>query len=808
MVQKNDDLAQFGMTAWDGMDAKDEPRQTNRIFMLLRGRYHWAIVLAAIFGIAGGMAGYFRKGHEFQSRAQIQIPQSRDVLLYNDVDTPFQISTFDAYMEAQVQLIQSPQVLNEALVDPRFERQFGKLPRQQALQVFDKDLLVLHPRKQEVINFSFVAGTPEKAQAGVQSVLDAYLAYTQRRDERRDSDKISQIRNIRQTQQNRISRLQQEKSFLISEYGTETTLIVEHDNLRKNIQTIKDELRELQAKIKSFVPSYDVDAEDKDDQLPDEGTMASDAIVAQLAQTDPRIRTLLNQKELLESRLHMFDTRGIGAGHTEVRNTKAELQAVKRQIDQYVLSGSGLALDGAGVPQSPLKQLRAREQALEDEISDKDASALTLAERINKIAQINEEIGETKDDLTFSTTRLERLEVEQPVEQTVHVLNSGDFPLEPYNTVKRVQFGIIGFGGGAGFGVGIVLLIGLADRRLRHVEDAQVGFKDIRMLGVLPTLPTELADPEQAAIASHAVHHIRTLLQIASNPDKDQGIAYAITGPAAGSGKTSMSVALGLSFAATGSKTLLIDCDLVAGGLTRRLDAHVNRSIAEILFTQEIITEQHVHEVQLATRNRDISEKQFIIDRGIATEEQVAQAIAMQSETSVGILDACSGLNVRDAAGPTDIDNLFVLPIGDAKPHHAGQLSPVELSKLVQQAKRYYDVILIDTGPVLGSLEASIMAAAVDNVIMVVSRGDQKSLTTKSFEHLYTLKAQIAGVVFNHALSEDMQKTSYATMSAAQSRISHDYKPSSVFTQQQSERFGPLASAVASYGTVKSKRPA
>ena len=101
------------------------------------------------------------------------------------------------------------------------------------------------------------------------------------------------------------------------------------------------------------------------------------------------------------------------------------------------------------------------------------------------------------------------------------------------------------------------------------------------------------------------------------------------------------------------------------------------------------------------------------------------------------------------------------------------------------------------------------MSSNVDSVIMVVSRGDNKSLTHKSFEHLYSLKTKIAGVVFNHALSEDMQKTSYATMSAAQSHRQTGIKPQYLFTQQQSERYGPLASAVASYGSIrKNKRTA
>ena len=47
-------------------------------------------------------------------------------------------------------------------------------------------------------------------------------------------------------------------------------------------------------------------------------------------------------------------------------------------------------------------------------------------------------------------------------------------------------------------------------------------------------------------------------------------------------------------------------------------------------------------------------------------------------------------------------------------------------------------MILVDTGPILGSIEASLVCAAADGVVLAVSRGQsrplvEKSLTSRSY---------------------------------------------------------------------------
>src|SRR5204863_3615623 len=133
------------------------------------------------------------------------------------------------------------------------------------------------------------------------------------------------------------------------------------------------------------------------------------------------------------------------------------------------------------------------------------------------------------------------------------VLSYGDKPVTPA-VDKRLQASVLGFIAGGALPLGLFLLIGLFDQRYRYSDEAGTDMSGVPLLGILPNLPDMLTDPRHAAIAAYCVHQVRTLLQIRVNSDRNQ--IFTITSASPGDGKTSLALALGLSFAASGSRTL------------------------------------------------------------------------------------------------------------------------------------------------------------------------------------------------------------------------------------------------------------
>ena len=248
--------------------------------------------------------------------------------------------------------------------------------------------------------------------------------------------------------------------------------------------------------------------------------------------------------------------------------------------------------------------------------------------------------------------------------------------------------------------VGLMMLYGLVDHRFRYSDEATAtDLAGVTLLGILPNLPDRLSDPQQAGIAAHCVHQIRTMLQISRSNDEPQ--VLAVTSASSGDGKTSLSLALSLSYAACGARTLLVDCDLVAAGLTHRLNV----------------------------------------------------------SSPEGVLEAVANRALLEYVRTTDIADVAILPVGTTHAHHASTLSPVALRRLLSEARKQFDVIIIDTGPILGSIEASLVCAAADRTVLAVARNQQRPLVERSIGHLHAIGAVLAGVVFNRAQARDFERS-------------------------------------------------
>jgi len=95
-------------------------------------------------------------------------------------------------------------------------------------------------------------------------------------------------------------------------------------------------------------------------------------------------------------------------------------------------------------------------------------------------------------------------------------------------------------------------------------------------------------------------------------------------------------------------------------------------------------------------------------------------------------------------------NNLSLLPAGEGKNKLSGVFSLALLGKILKMLKTRYDVILVDTPPLLEVVEAVPLAALVDGVVLVIRAGrlPAKSLV-EAVESLKSAEVKILGVVLN-----------------------------------------------------------
>ena len=751
---------------FDTQTAEEEAkRRREQVLALFRGRLHWAIILALVLGTAAGVAGYFSKKPSFQAVGTVKIRPEVD-LTVQKLGAP---EMFKSYVKEQVAAIDSFNVAERVVESDRWIAEASRTGAEPVTAADFAQMLSAEVDRSSdyTIAVSFTHPHGAMASMGVNEAMRAYRELFRREISTRTSGKQQDIRRellgvqaeLKSLREKIHANLEIDEGIFRSRLGAQNEKLI----------TLEQRLREVRTML-NFGGAIE----------------GEDAVANELQ--DPVLSQIDEQIAGIERQIETLNNKGMARGHRSVRDLEAQISTLRNARNERlerIRQGSndltGTGLDGFQRTAAQLEQEMQQTNELVNAMDAKLSATLPFRAEIDK----NEKI---QADLEI---KLRQARLTGDAEDERIVVSYAAEPQKPSNAGARLQLAVLGFMSGAGLGLGLVVLVGLLDSRLRHAQDVKNGLFKSRMLGVLPSLPDGLGDPEQAERAAHAVNHVRTLLQINGPSDR----VFSITGPAAGSGKSSLTVALGMSFAASGNNVLLIDGDIVGAGLTRRMGAVVAQPFAEAVRESGRVSAPDLDEAEAISLQRGTSLADALVASGALTQEEAADIAGRAEDSAVGIMDVCEGLQLEDCTAPSGIPRLHVLPVGNARPEDAGLLSPRSLRRLLSAAREQYDIALIDTGPVLGSLEASMAAAEADATVLIVSRGDSRKIAERSLAHLREVGARVRGVVFNHALDDDLSDSSYGSM------VAQDRRGGSVQVDPAvAARFGPLGSAVATFG--------
>ncbi len=271
-----------------------------------------------------------------------------------------------------------------------------------------------------------------------------------------------------------------------------------------------------------------------------------------------------------------------------------------------------------------------------------------------------------------------------------------DRPVSP-NRAKLVLFSLAI---GLVLSIAVPFLIEYLDHTLTNVEEVENAFS-MRGLGIVPQIDssstgvTALINRDEshkdALIENFRV--IRTnVLSMGTLTQKEPHVIM-VTSAMPKEGKTVVSSNLAVSFAHTGARTLLIDTDLRRGRLHRLFGYRKDPGLSNVLL-------------------------------GEVTLEQ--------------------------ACRPTGQDNLTILSAGRHLESGTELLGSPEFRALMQTLRGRYDRIVVDTPPVLGLSETSIMQSHVDGVLFVIWTGNTPARSAKAaVDMLAANGANFYGFVLN-----------------------------------------------------------
>lgn len=98
----------------------------------------------------------------------------------------------------------------------------------------------------------------------------------------------------------------------------------------------------------------------------------------------------------------------------------------------------------------------------------------------------------------------------------------------------------------------------------------------------------------------------------------------------------------------------------------------------------------------------------------------------------------------------TKTKNLFLLPSGPHPPNPAELLGSNRMSFLLSFLNRRYDILVIDSPPVLATTDALLLAPQTDGIVLIVKAGQiNRELVKKAIEQIRIAQANLIGVVLN-----------------------------------------------------------
>ena len=109
------------------------------------------------------------------------------------------------------------------------------------------------------------------------------------------------------------------------------------------------------------------------------------------------------------------------------------------------------------------------------------------------------------------------------------------------------------------------------------------------------------------------------------------------------------------------------------------------------------------------------------------------------------------GVASRKLIKKTSNDNLDLLTAGQIMPNPSELFNGPLIHRIIEEMKFYYDLILIDSPPLLPVMDPMILLEELDGAILVIKAGStQKEIVARARDLLASQKGKVAGVVINN----------------------------------------------------------
>ena len=381
-------------------------------------------------------------------------------------------------------------------------------------------------------------------------------------------------------------------------------------------------------------------------------------------------KQLPDVKAKLDSSLLKFNTYRNKVGSVDIGAETQLILEKRNKLQQSLLELQQRKQSAVRLfqPEHPtVKTLEDQENNLKRELANNYAATKRLPNTQQEVLKLTNEVDMSKHMYTTMLNNIQQLKLVSAGEVgSVRIIDFAEKVTKPIKPKKSLIVCIALFLG---------LLLGAAIVSIRSkfsngVRDAsfierETGFSVYAKVpkgnpnGTKGTRPLAVVEPDDVAVES--IRALRSSLEFSM--EEDSRPVIGVSGLIPGVVKSFISVNLAALYAGLGKKVLLIDADLRKGRLHKEFGIKRGKGLSQILL-------------------------------GEATVDNVVQS--------------------------TEVDNLFVMQCGNVPPNPSELLGSKHYSTMISELEKAYDLIIVDTPPIMLVTDAALACRIASQIVMVI----------------------------------------------------------------------------------------
>ncbi len=697
-------------------------------------RYRWMLVATTMAGVLLlGILYFATAKRTYQARAQLLVQQTGPVVTNGvTLEGTSQQGMLPTYERLFVSTIVLEGALERIQKLPRPMRtDFISTPRSAWVTRLRERLSVRSFRLTNVIEVAYASSSPEAAEAVVTAVVDSYLEFMKQNHQTVGEELVTILHKEHKDVEEQLRVKEQllvEAKRKFGDLGLRDESQTLHPLVQRVVKT-NDLLIEsqqtrlkLQASLASLEKAIEQGVDLKQHLFAIEPVLGREVVLSALGLSEQDGVTvarleqqLIDQQAELESLRPHYGSRHPKVNQLEeaVQQTRVYLANYQEAVDQRAsrLHQAQFGEMLRNLVTQELQKAKAQEKELQNEYRQAQAAAIQLQGRFEQIAMLQREVDRL---VTLNHTLLNRIDGidinQNQADVRVEVVSRPEASRRPVSP-NLTFVALLSLTGGLTLAVAVVYAVDVLDDRFRSVEEMKNQLQ-CQVLAMVRQMARQVDSGMEAlqvhmapdSVEAEAFRTLRTTL--AFRGEELECVAVSSSEP--GDGKTTILANLGLSFAQSGKRTLLIDADLRRPGLTRLLDLKGQPGLSDILSSSGDL-------VRLAE-------------------------------------------SVRYRVGNETLD---VIPSGPRPLDPTGLLASGRFAELLSWASGHYDQILIDSPPLLVASDAAIVGRMAGGLVLVVQpQKNHRRLVVRAVEEARAVGLHLIGIVVNK-LTDDGGQSYY-----------------------------------------------